>query len=191
MAGAGRPVLVSDEAAAFAARRTIGHSSCRPAFARAGDDRLVAEYQDQTAHGTQPEESSSVGRPSCTGPVPDGRYLAAQIPSAGCTRCKKRRISNAVAGWPVPARAAATKLESRGQVYSQPGCQAARTAPSDCTASRRSSRARVASCDCSGVLPGTVPARSQAWSARTAAAAQADSAALAGTTLPGAAKIPL
>lgn len=49
----------------------------------------------------------------------------------------------------------------------------------------------MASCDCSGVLPGTVPARSQVWSARTAAAAQADSAALAGMTLPGAAKIPL
>src|ERR1700722_6571756 len=98
MAGSGRPVLVSDEAAAFADRRTIGQSSRRPALAWSGFDRMAAEYQDHTAHGPQPEASSSGGRPSSTGPVPDGRYLAAQTPSAGCTRCKKRRTLNAVAG---------------------------------------------------------------------------------------------
>ena len=48
--------------------------------------------QVQTAHGTQPSASSSAGRPSRTGPEPSGRDLAAQRPSAGCMRCRKRRI---------------------------------------------------------------------------------------------------
>ncbi len=71
----------------------------------------------------------------------------------------------------MPARAAATQLESRGHAYAQPRYQPASTAPSGRVSRRRSSKARVAMDRCATLLPGMIPEASQDRLAATAAAA--------------------
>ncbi len=74
--------------------------------------------------------------------------------------------------WPVTARAAAVKLESRGHTYAQYGVWAARAAPPGRISSRRNSSDRAAASRSAAVAPGTVPAASQARSSAATASAR-------------------
>ena len=87
---------------------------------------------------------------------------------------------------PVPARAAAVKLESRGHTYAQYGVWAARAPPPGRISSRRNSSDRAAASRSAALAPGTVPAASQArYSAATASAAGSSGGPVTGCEAPG------
>lgn len=121
----------------------------------------AVRYHCQVAQGTQPLASSCRRLPS-GGPDPSSFVRASHVPSLRWVAALYSRIRWASASWPVWAKAAEAKLESRGQEYIQPGDHPAAMAPFGRSSPLMASRARSAVARCAGVLPGTRPAASQA-----------------------------